>query len=365
MFKYVQIHDGHDNFFTPLRFIFAFMVLIGHGFVVTSGTSAAEPHVFYEYTFSYMAVNLFFIASGFLVTKSMLYRGDVSEYSSARLLRIYPALIVHVLFIMFIVGPFVTNLPAAKFFTDPQFWTQPFQVLSFYKTEMILPGAFERNPESLASATLWTLRYEILAYIGTAILFAMGLMKKKWMLLAQFALCAMAWMAAHAFGVFDKLPATGQNLLRFGISYGLGAAIYAYRDILKFNILGLVAVTIAAVLSNGTFLFEVTTAIMLGYFIFWAAYIKIPKLNGLQKMSDISYGIYIYHWSIMQVIAYINPEIGTAKLIALAIPLTVLISAASWRYVEKPMLANKKSFAEYLRFGRNKPIYDRTSMLVD
>jgi peptidoglycan/LPS O-acetylase OafA/YrhL len=365
MFKWVQISDGHDNFFTPLRFIFAFMVLIGHGFVITVGGSHGEPQVFYGYTFSYLAVNLFFIASGFLVTKSMLYRGDIAEYSSARMLRIYPALIAHVLFVMFIIGPFVTSLPAAQFFTDPQFWTQPLQVLSFYETNMVLPGAFENNHENLASGTLWTLRYEVLAYIGTAILFALGLLKKKWMLLAQFVVCAVGWMLAQTFGVFEKLPATGQSLLRFGICYGLGAAIYAYRDIIKFNLLGLILITMGTIMTQGTFIFEITVAIMLAYFVFWAAYMKLPKLNGLQKMSDISYGIYIYHWSIMQVIAHVNPEIETLSLIAIATPLTILISAASWRYVEKPMLNSKKSFAEYLRFGRSKPLYNRDSMLVD
>jgi len=33
MLNWVKITDGHDNFFTPLRLIFAFMVLIGHAFI--------------------------------------------------------------------------------------------------------------------------------------------------------------------------------------------------------------------------------------------------------------------------------------------------------------------------------------------
>ena len=73
LFSGVKIRDGHDNFFTPLRLIFASLVVIGHAYVVVLGGSEHEPHVFYHYTFSYIAVNMFFIASGFLVTKSMLY----------------------------------------------------------------------------------------------------------------------------------------------------------------------------------------------------------------------------------------------------------------------------------------------------
>jgi len=186
MFQAVKIRDGHDNFFTPLRLLFATLVVIGHAFVVALGDPMSEPNIFYQYTFSYLAVNLFFIASGFLVTKSMLYRGDVAEYSSARFLRIYPGLLVHVLFVMFIVGPLATSLSLGEYFTHIDFLKQPFVVLSFISAQMWLPGVFETNAEHMASAPLWTLRYEILAYIGTAIIFSMGLLKKKWMALAQF-----------------------------------------------------------------------------------------------------------------------------------------------------------------------------------
>ena len=365
MLKWVKITDGHDNFFTPLRFIFAFMVLIGHAFIIGTRNIKAEPHVFFDFTFSYMAVNLFFIASGFLVTKSMLYRGDIAEYSSARILRIYPALALHVLLVMFIMGPFVTSLPLREFFTHPDFLSQPLKVLSFYKTDMELPSALESNNETLASATLWTLRYEVLAYIGTAIAFSLGLMRKKWMLLAQFVSFAIAWMVVEGFGLMEALPATVQNMLRFGICYTLGAAVFAYRERIRFHILGLLGVTLAAALSNGTPMLEVTTAIMLAYFVFWAAYVKIPKLNALQSMSDISYGIYIYHWAIMQWLNHVYPDLGPWPLIIIAAPLTIAISIVSWRWVEKPMLKSKKPFAEYLRFGRRNPRYDRSTMLAD
>ena len=192
MFKTVKIRDGHDNFFTPLRLIFALMVVIGHSYAVVLGGSQGEPHIFYHYTFSYLAVNLFFIASGFLVTKSMLYRGDVIEYGAARFLRIYPGLLIHVLFVMIIVGALATSLPLSEYFTHPDFLKQPLVVLSFAQSQMFLPNVFESNFEHMASAPLWTLRYEILAYIGTAIMFSIGFMRKRWMILAQFILPAIA-----------------------------------------------------------------------------------------------------------------------------------------------------------------------------
>jgi len=296
MFQTVKIRDGHDNFFTPLRLLFAILVVVGHTFNVALKDAGAEPHVFFHYNFSYLAVNLFFIASGFLVTKSMLYRGDIPEFASARILRIYPALIALTLFVMFVIGPLATSLPWAEYFTHKDFLIQPFAVLSFVQTEMYLPGIFPNNAEHMVGAPLWTLRYEFLAYIGTAIIFSLGLMKK-------------------------KIPATFQALLRFGIAYGLGATIFAYRDRLSFHALGIPVMMILAALTSKFQLFEVTMNLMLAYFVMWAAYVKAPKFNFLQKLSDVSYGVYIYHWCVMQMVFMWFPNLSVTALLLILLPI--------------------------------------------
>lgn len=354
MLKNVYIRDGHDNFFTPLRLLFALMVMVGHAFMIAKRDLDAEPTLYFDYTPSYLAVNLFFIASGFLVTKSMLYRRDKAAYSSARILRIFPALFVHVLFVMLIMGPFVTTLPLAEFFTHPDFYTQPLQVMSFYETNMVLPGALGSNHESIASGALWTLRYEVLAYIGTGLAFALGLMRKKWMLVAQFGLFAVLWPVAHLTGIYDTLSASAQAVLRFGLCYGLGAAIFAYREKLSFNILGLPVIGLFITLFHGTVLFEPLVNVWLGYFIFWAAYLQLPKFNRLQSLSDLSYGVYIYHWCILQWFFYKMPNLNGWQLLFLAIPVTFVLAHLSWHLVEKPTLKHKNSFARWLKFGRGK-----------
>jgi len=287
----------------------------------------------------------------------MLYRKDMAEYGAARSLRIYPALIVHVFFVMMIAGPFVTNLPMKEFFTHPDFWTQPFQVLTFAETNMALPGAFATSHEQIGSGALWTLRYEVLAYIGTAIAFSLGLLKHKWMLLMQFLIFVAAWPIAKITGIYDQVPATVQAILRFGLAYGLGAAIYGFRDKLSFNLIGLVLLGLVTALFNGTILFEIMTTLWLGYIVFWMAYVKIPALNSLKKLSDTSYGIYIYHWVILQWVFYKMPGLNPWELMAIAMPITILIAYASWHIVEKPMLKRKVSMSRWIKskFGKADP----------
>ncbi len=349
MLKWVKIRDGHDNFFTPLRFLFAYLVLIGHSFVVSGGDSSAEPHVFYHYTFSYIAVNLFFIASGFLVTASMLYRKDAASFASARFLRIYPGLFVHILIMMFVFGVMTTSLPIGEYLTHKQTLIQPLLVLPFIKSQMFLPGIVENNHEHMASAALWTLRYEVLAYMGTFAAFSLGLMRQKWMLAAQFILFLLAWPVLHLSGLVDHLPATLQLLLRFGLVYGLGAAIYAFRDKIKFHILGIPVMFGLAALSHKTVMFEPVLDMALAYALFWAAYVKLPKLNIMKTMPDVSYGLYIYHWSVLQGIRHYWPEVTTLQLILLSTPISIALAALSWYLIEKPALKLKDRLTEHLR----------------
>lgn len=351
----VKIRDGHENFFTPIRLGLALAVLIGHAFSVIGGSPESEPNLAFGLGASYLAVNIFFIASGFLVTKSMMYRKDAADYSSARIMRIYPALIAHVLFVMFIIGPIATNLPLAKFFTDPQVLLQPLMVLTFTETSMTMPGMFENNAEPRASAALWTLRYEMLAYIGTLILFSLGLFRHRWMIVAQFMLTVLAWIGAHMTGLYEGLMPTLQALLRFGMAYTLGSVIYAYQDKMSFHILGLAVLSIVAWLNPVTAFNEIFMNLVLGYGLFFLAYQKMPKLTRLTRMSDISYGVYIYHWCVLQTIRHFWVDVSVAELIMTALPITLILSWASWHWVEKPMLARKNAFARKLRFKKVQP----------
>lgn len=361
----VAIREGHDNFFTPLRLIFALLVLLGHAFVIANGSLDQEPTIFFDYTFSYLAVNLFFIASGFLVTKSMLYRGDGPGFTAARLLRIYPALIVHVLFVMFVIGPLATRLPVMEFLTDPKLLVQPLLVLSFVETGMIMPGVFEGNGEPFGSAPLWTLRYEMLCYIATVLIFSLGLMRRKWMVLAQFVIPAAIWIVAQTYDLFEIMPSTIENAGRFAIAYGLGATLYAYRERIRFNWVGLAFALSLCWLFQETPALEIGVNLLLAWIVMTVAYARLPRLRALQSMPDISYGVYIYHWCVMQFLIFSVPTLSVLHLFLAALPITIALAWLSWTCVEKPMLKRKTAFGEALRFGRDRKSFDAKTVLLD
>jgi len=78
----------------------------------------------------------------------------------------------------------------------------------------------------------------------------------------------------------------------------------------------------------------------------------MPSLDWTKRLPDVSYGIYIYHWCILQLLYYWMPHLGVLELFALTFPITIGLSALSWYIIEKPALRSKTQLAESLRkFG--------------
>lgn len=99
-----SLSQGRNNNLNLLRFIAASLVIYTHAFGVT-GHGAAEPLVqLCGLSLGSWAVDVFFVVSGFLVTKSWYRREDLVGFLYARFMRIFPALWVAVFFLRFFSG---------------------------------------------------------------------------------------------------------------------------------------------------------------------------------------------------------------------------------------------------------------------
>ncbi|MAC89104.1 MAG: hypothetical protein CMF73_07245, partial [Maricaulis sp.] len=94
--------------------------------------------------------------------------------------------------------------------------------------------------------------------------------------------------------------------------------------------------------------------IALGAIIFWFAFARMGGLPTWSKIPDWSYGIYIWHYPIMQAVLYFNLEADPLLIGAISLPVSFLIAALSWSFIEKPSLRLKGRAGEGLRamFGR-------------
>ena len=105
--------------------------------------------------------------------------------------------------------------------------------------------------------------------------------------------------------------------------------------------------------------------LIMAWIVFRVAYMKAPKLDFLKKLPDLSYGIYIYHWAMLQMAIYWIPGLSVPSIFLLAFVPTVILAAMSWYIVEKPMLNSKTKLANLLRGVGIKRRKQISPMLVD
>ena len=150
-----------SNNFDFLRLFAALLVLIAH-----------SPHILRLEVLSWdpflnvLGINMgrfgvltFFIMSGFLVTTSWEKKKGLVDFVLARILRVYPAVIVVVLLSVFILGPILTTQTINEYFTS-NLTGQYIQNSTIFRMYYYLPGVFENNPTHSINGSLWTLPYE-------------------------------------------------------------------------------------------------------------------------------------------------------------------------------------------------------------
>ena len=333
---------GRDNNFNLIRFVAASAVLFSHSFALSVGKSSAEPlHSWLGTTFGQIAVDVFFLTSGFLVTASLLARGSVKTFAMARCLRIYPGLLVAVLLTTAVVGWRFTSLTPQEFFTSADTWRYVLKNATMVTGEMhTLPGAFEHTPwRHLVNSSLWTLPYELAMY---------GLLSVFWIVLSMTgAEARLKWVVAGiaVLTMGAQLIAIDwlhSSALRLTAIFFVGSSLYAFRGVVPMNTRLFFVLGIAMLVSMAQVrLFGIVYLLTLPYLVLFLAYIPRGFIRKFNDVGDCSYGLYIYAWPIQQMLAALLPGIQPLPLFALSFVTTTTLACASWKLVEKPALSLK------------------------
>lgn len=153
-------------------------MLYGHSYALSMGVNGSEDPVslrliaYWGESLPSLAVDLFFVASGFLVTASYCQRNDFYAFTEARLLRIFPGLIVAVLLCVFVVGPISTTASLSDYFASPSTFSYfKHNVFLLNGIQFDLPSVFTSNPyPGSVNGSLWTLPIEFWMYVFVAVL---------------------------------------------------------------------------------------------------------------------------------------------------------------------------------------------------
>lgn len=335
--------EDRSNNFTLMRVVFALLVVLSHSYVIPSGFPLSPT---YAAGFDFVAQRVldgFFILSGYMLTAGLLRGQDLTGYSIARVLRIFPGMIAVILPLFLIIGPIASTLSPAEYFSSAQAWLFPFLVIGQINPQAGLPGLFDTHPYQSLDGPLWTIRYELYCYLVAGLLAAVGLWRSQRGVLILAGL-AVAFSVLHAVVDYQgPLSGTIAAGARFGGAFLVGGAFYALRDTVGFKpVPALILTTFALVLWN-TPAGMITSQIAIAYWILWLGFIAIPGPAGvrIRGVEDLSYGIYILHWPIGQLALWTWPNLPPIGLLVIMLGLSVPLAYGLRVWVEKPATASK------------------------
>jgi len=178
--KVYMVTDSQSNNFDILRFIGATLVLFSHSWPLSGSSGEIISKLSHELIDGgTLGVYLFFIISGFLITKSFYSRNKLIDFVKARVLRIFPALIVVTIISVFVLGPILTDLKFFDYINNSETYRYLFGNSFLQNLQFTLPGVFVGNQYGINGA-LWTLPVELFMYCVVAILGVFYLLKNRW-----------------------------------------------------------------------------------------------------------------------------------------------------------------------------------------
>ncbi|QNI38272.1 acyltransferase family protein [Edaphobacter albus] len=311
-----------ENNFDILRLLLAAVVVLFHvGYI--SGASLFEPLP--RYFSGHLAVEGFFAISGFLIFASYERSSSLRDYFIKRAARILPGYWLATalcLFIAFCYGSFhvvrflFANLIFANFLAGS------------------IPGVFASNPSTGMNGALWTIKIEVMFYILVPFIVWLCRRLNRDVVLWSLFVLSIIYRVAMADHNTLALQLPGQ--LSFFI---IGALIHYHLSFFEANgkwfALGAALLWVVYV-ATGWFVFRPAAVATLTL---WAS-LLLPVVKGPTRWGDFSYGIYVLHWPLIQVVVALGLY-RTHPWAALTLTFLAIAVAAplSWFFVEKPSLA--------------------------
>jgi len=335
-----------NNNFDLLRVLFAITVFFVHTYILSGSEALAFLEQFLS---SKIAVQSFFIVSGFLIFMSYEKSKSVQGYFVKRVRRVYPAYFSIVL-LCAILGVLLSSLPVEEYFTIDwlKYILANLVFLNFLHPS--LPGLFNDQYLSAVNGALWTLKIEVMFY---ALVPIVVWMMNKWgrlktlVLLYVFShvyvLLIGLWGSNGGLAIAEQLQRQLPGQLSFFIA---GAILYYYFDFFKRYAYWLLVPSLLFVLVKSYLPALWLEPITLSVIIIYLAYI-FPFLGHWGKYGDFSYGIYIVHFPVLQTLIALG-LFAEKPFVALLIAILTVFSLAFlfWHFIEKPFLKKRSHYIE-------------------
>jgi peptidoglycan/LPS O-acetylase OafA/YrhL len=152
----------------------------------------------------------------------------------------------------------------------------------------------------------------------------------------------------------------GDNTLRLVLAFLVGSAAWLYAERIPMTgplMLLAVVVTLASIATLENY--RIVAIVPAAYVLIWLG-ACLPWTRSLRR--DLSYGIYIYHWPVLQLLAATGlVSTPVPVFIVLGGALTMLLALASWHGIEHPALRQKHRTPPWSKAGAGGVTHQKVS----
>lgn len=330
------------NNFDLLRILAALQVVLVHS---TGHFQLGGPGVA-RWLNCFPGVPIFFVISGYLVSASFERQPTVRAYLKNRLLRICPGLWVCVL-----ITAGIVLLLGFRPSTRIDYLWLPAQLAGMIFT----PPFLKSFGFGSYNGSLWTIPVELQFYLALPIVYKLASRRgsRKACMIA-----AVVLFAAIRLGLYCTHPNLGagnQTTLEKLIFYSfvpyfslflLGVTFQMFQIHRSRLIAGKALIWLPVYLAAHLLLPQnpwtlVLTPLLLGVLVISVAYTAPTAAESILRGEDISYGVYIYHALIINLLLIFRTRPSIVDL-GFVLAGSAIVGALSWRFVEKPFLRKKR-----------------------
>jgi peptidoglycan/LPS O-acetylase OafA/YrhL len=331
-----------QNNFNLLRLVLALLVMLSHAPELQDGDRRREllTQVFHTLSFGELAVDGFFLLSGYLIVQSWQGAPVAGVFLRKRILRIFPGFIVASLVCVYLVGPLGAD--SERYFRELS--TAKVLLALPVLHAPVIPPVFDGLPYARVNGSMWTIALEFVCYLGVLAMGMAGAIRNRrvWLALtlAGFALCLVGRSGLPLRWTVHMV--TTHPLIRLGSVFGAGGCFYLYRDVFRYTPRGaVIAAVVLAALMFSPPLAQVAVASFGGYLLFYFALRPLPFTALVNRLPDISYGIYLYGWPAQMLVLWYLPGHSPWLLLALALAVVLPLALLSCWLVEQPAMRYK------------------------
>lgn len=337
-----------DNNIRLLRLLLAFTVMSRHLIAITGNIKVVSIEALSFLNFS---VTAFFIISGMLVYGGFQANERVAEYFKRRFLRIGPAYFFVILFFSVFLFFFSRQNFSAYFFSKGffEYLAANLSFMNFIQPCINDVFSSENHKLCAVNGSLWTMKIEVGFYIILPVLYFLFFKNKSkkiqnlW-LLVFFIVSAAYYVYFNTIYVNNVLERQLPGAFRY---FAVGIFFFLNYNFVKKNIVVLFIGAMTLMYSErylvGTGIFH---SVVIGLGVFFTAFV-LPKfkVNDWLKKYDLSYGIYLFHFPVIQILISLGLfEKNYALATVLLLGIVLICSVFCWKFLEQP----------FMRLARNK-----------